>query len=65
MRGAPEVPVDITPASLVAQSQARLQTEVATRVLRMALDANTEQGADLARMVAQAGGVGQRVDLYA
>lgn len=57
--------MDITPTAVVAQNQARLQTEAATLVLRKALDANAQQGADLARMVAQAGGVGQRVDLYA
>jgi hypothetical protein len=57
--------VDITPANAVAQTQARTQNEFAVRVLKKALDLSAEQGADLARMVAQAGGVGQRVDLYA
>lgn len=57
--------MEITPATVVAQSQAKVQTEAATRVLRKALDINAEQGAELAKMVAQAGGVGQRVDLFA
>ncbi|MDP1832031.1 MAG: YjfB family protein [Geothrix sp.] len=57
--------MDITPANAVVQTQARTQNEFAVRVLRKALDLSAEQGADLARMVAQAGGVGQRVDLYA
>lgn len=57
--------MEITPAVVAAQSQAKVQTEAATRVLRKALDINAEQGAELAKMVAQAGGVGQRVDLYA
>jgi len=57
--------VDITPASAVAASQLKTQNEFATRALKKVLDVNTEQGAALAQMVAQAGGVGQRVDLYA
>jgi hypothetical protein len=43
----------------------KTQNEVATRVLKKALDATAQQGAALADMVAQAGGVGQQVDLQA
>ncbi len=57
--------MDITPATAVALSQFKTQNEFATRALKMALDVNTEQGTEMAKMVAQAGGVGQRVDLYA
>ena len=57
--------MDITPATAVAASQLKTQNEFATRALKKVLDVNTEQGAALAQMVAQAGGVGQRVDLYA
>lgn len=57
--------MDITPATAVAASQLKTQTELATRVLKKVLDVNTQQGADLANMIAQAGGVGQRIDLYA
>lgn len=55
----------VSPATAVAQNQLKTQDELATRVLKKVLDLNAEQGADLAKMVAQAGGVGQRVDLYA
>ena len=57
--------MDIIPATAVAASQLKTQNEFATRALKKVLDVNTEQGAALAQMVAQAGGVGQRVDLYA
>ncbi|HCZ32387.1 MAG TPA: hypothetical protein DHV93_02320 [Holophagaceae bacterium] len=57
--------MNITPASAAAASQLKTQTELATRVLKKVLDVNTQQGADLANMIAQAGGVGQRIDLYA
>jgi hypothetical protein len=57
--------VEITPATAVAMNQLKVQNDLATRVLRKALDTNTQQGADLANLVAQAGGVGQRLDLYA
>lgn len=57
--------MDITPASAAAQKQVQTQNEVAVGVLKKAIDLQAEQGADLAKMVAQAGGTGQRVDLYA
>lgn len=57
--------MDISIAGIAAQKQANLQNEVATRVLRLALDAEAAQGAQLVQMMDQAGGVGQRVDLYA
>ncbi len=58
-------PVDITAASAAAQTQAITQNQIAVSVLRKSLDISAQQGADLAKMVAQAGNVGQRVDLYA
>jgi TRAP-type mannitol/chloroaromatic compound transport system substrate-binding protein len=57
--------VEITAASAAAQSQANLQDRLAVSVLRKSLDITAEQGAELAKMVAQSGGVGQRVDQYA
>ncbi|WP_338029975.1 YjfB family protein [Geothrix terrae] len=49
----------------VAQNQAKVQTEAATRVFKKALDISAEEGAGLAEMVAQTGGVGQWVHLRA
>ncbi len=57
--------MDITPTSAIAATQFQTQNEFATRVLRKALDVSTEQGAQLANLVSQESGVGQRVDLYA
>jgi hypothetical protein len=57
--------VDITPATAVAMSQLRTQNEFATRVLRKTLDISAQQGAELVKMVAEAGGPGQQIDLYA
>ncbi|HEY3400914.1 MAG TPA: putative motility protein [Geothrix sp.] len=57
--------MEITAASAAAQSQANLQDRLAVSVLRKSLDITAEQGAELAKMVAQSGGVGQRVDQYA
>ena len=57
--------MDITPATAVAMNQLKTQNEFATRVLKKVLDASTQQGADLAKLVDQSGGLGQRVDLYA
>jgi len=57
--------LDITAVSAAAQSQANTQSQIAVSVLRKSLDISAQQGADLVRMMDQAGGVGQRVDLYA
>ena len=57
--------MDITAASAVARNQANTRNEFAIGVLKKALDSSSEQGAELAKMVAQTGGVGQRVDLFA
>jgi hypothetical protein len=57
--------VDITPATAVAMKQFKAQSDLAVGVLRKVLDTSSQQGADLAKMVDQAGGVGQRIDLYA
>lgn len=55
----------ITPATAVALNQLQVQNELAARVLRKTLDVSAEQGAQLAQLVAQQAGVGQRIDLYA
>lgn len=57
--------VDISPAGSVAQAQALVQGQVAVSVLKKSLDLSAEQGAELAKIMASAGGVGQRVDQYA
>lgn len=57
--------MDITAASAAAQTQAITQNQIAVSVLRKSLDITAQQGADLVKMVAQAGNVGQRVDLFA
>ena len=57
--------MEITAASAAAQTQAMTQNQVAVSMLRKSLDIGAEQGAELARMVAQSGGVGQRVDQFA
>jgi hypothetical protein len=57
--------VEISPATVVAMKQANLQNEVATAVLRKSLDIQAQQGQDLVKLMAQSGGVGGRVDLYA
>lgn len=57
--------MDITPASAVVQSQLQVRSELATRALKKAIDVTAEQGAELAKLVAQQSGVGQRIDLYA
>ena len=51
-------------AAVTAQAQALTQTEVGVSVLRKSLDINAEQGAELVKMMDQAGGLGQRVDLH-
>ncbi len=57
--------MDPIAASAVAQTQAMTQNRVAVSVLKKTLDISTEQGAQLVKMMDQAGGVGQRVDLHA
>ncbi len=54
--------MDISPASVYVDRLAQTQGEFATSVLKKVLDQNAEQGAQLARLVASAGGVGQNVD---
>ncbi|WP_306590853.1 YjfB family protein [Geothrix sp. 21YS21S-4] len=57
--------MELTAASVAAQKQVQLQDQVAVGVLKKTIDIQAQQGADLAKMVAEAGGVGQRVDLFA
>lgn len=44
---------------------AAMLAEYSARVLRKALDSQTDQGAQLAQMVAQGAGVGQNLDVKA
>ena len=57
--------MDITPATAVAMKQISLQNDATVAVLKKVVDTSAQQGAQLATMVAQTGGVGRRVDLYA
>ena len=57
--------MEISPATVVTMKQLNLQNELATSVLRKTLDITAQQGEDLVKMMAQSGGVGGRVDLYA
>ena len=57
--------MEVSAAGSVAQSQALIQGQVAVSVLKKSLDISAEQGAELAKILASAGGVGQRVDQYA
>ncbi|HJW09529.1 MAG TPA: putative motility protein [Holophagaceae bacterium] len=57
--------MDVSPASVVATQQRNTQMQYATSVLRKAIDIQAEQGAALAKLVAEQAGVGQRVDQYA
>lgn len=55
-------PVNVTPNSLSAQAQAMVQIGYGYSVLSKVLDIQAAQGAMLAQMVAQAGGLGQNID---
>lgn len=57
--------MDVSPAGAIAQSQMLLQSGVAMGVLRKALDIQAQLGADLAKLLDQQAGVGQRVDTMA
>lgn len=54
--------MDISPAAVYVDRLAQTQGEFATGVLKKVLDQNAQQGAQLAQLVASAGGVGQNVD---
>ena len=56
--------MELTAVSAAALSQAMTQNSIAVSVLRKSLDMTAEQGAELAKMLDQAGGLGQRVDLH-
>jgi hypothetical protein len=57
--------MEISPVAAAAQSQANLQNQMAVSVLKKSLDMQAQQGAELVKMMAQAGGIGGRVDQYA
>lgn len=52
-------------ASATLQTQAQTQSQASMLVMRKVLDVAGQQGADFAAMIAQAGGVGQNVDVQA
>jgi hypothetical protein len=56
--------LEISATTSAAQAQALTQERVAVSVLRKSLDITAEQGAELAKMMDQSGGLGQRVDLH-
>ena len=57
--------MDVSPTGAIAQSQMLLQSGVAMGVLRKALDIQAQLGADLAKLLDQQAGVGQRIDTTA
>jgi hypothetical protein len=57
--------MEITATTAAAQTQANTQNQMAVSVMKKALDIQTQQGADLVKMIDQAGGLGGRVDQYA
>lgn len=57
--------MEMTATSAAAQVQANTQNQVAVSVMKKALDLQSQQGADLVKMMDQAGGLGGRVDQYA
>lgn len=56
--------MELSVASAAAQAQELTQNSIAVSVLRKSLDITAEQGAELAKMMDLAGGLGQRVDLH-
>jgi hypothetical protein len=56
--------LEISATTATAQAQVLLQDKIAVGVLKMSLDMSAEQGAALVKMLDQAGGLGQRVDLH-
>ena len=54
----------LTATSAAAQAQELTQNTIAVSMLRKTLDMTAEQGAQLVKMMDQAGGLGQRVDLH-
>ncbi len=57
--------MEVSPASVTADRTAQTQGDFALKVVRKVLDLNQDQGAQLAQLVAQAGGVGQNLDTRA
>ena len=57
--------MDPLAASTIAQTQSMIQNQVGIAMLKKTVDIMAQQGADLAKMVSQAGGVGGVVDLQA
>ncbi len=57
--------LSVNATAAASQQAANTQGAVQLQVLRKVLDMESQQGADLARMVQQAAGVGQSVDYRA
>ena len=56
--------MELTATSAAAQAQELTQNTIAVSMLRKTLDLSAEQGAELVKMMDQAGSLGQRVDLH-
>lgn len=54
--------MDLSTEGVIARSQANLQNQIAVSVLRKSLDLQAQQGAELAKMIDQAGGIGRQLD---
>ena len=52
-------------ASVVAQSQATIQSQIGVAMLKKTVDLMAQEGADLVQLMSQQTGVGQQVDLKA
>jgi hypothetical protein len=56
--------LEISATTATAQAQVLIQDKIGVGVLKLSLDLSAEQGAELVKMMDQAGGLGQRVDLH-
>lgn len=54
--------MEISAAGSAAQAQANVQNQAAVSMLKKTVEITAQQGADLAKMIDQAGGVGRQVD---
>lgn len=57
--------MDISAVSAASQTQVTTQNQAAVSMLKKTVDMQAQQGADLVKMIDQAGGKGTRVDQYA
>jgi Putative motility protein len=57
--------MEVSPAGVMAQGQALIQSGIAVGVLRKSLDIEAQQGAALVKLMDQGAGLGQRIDTSA